>query len=52
MAAEVHFHGYDIHRDVAPGHPARFVVLARLEGSYSIELEGRNQVLARVTVHP
>ncbi|HUZ28459.1 MAG TPA: hypothetical protein VMU90_04405 [Solirubrobacteraceae bacterium] len=50
VAGEVHLHGYDIHRDVGPGHPAHFLVRATIEGSYPVELEGPSQTLAQLTV--
>jgi hypothetical protein len=49
---EVHFHGYDIHRDVAPGHPVHFLIRATIEGSYPVELEQQAQTLAQITVEP
>jgi hypothetical protein len=52
VAGEVHFHGYDIHRDVSPGHPVRFLIRATIEGSYPVELEGQSLPLAQVTVQP
>lgn len=52
VADEVHFHGYDIHEDVAPGHPVHFLIRATIEGSYPVELEEHAQTLAQVTVEP
>jgi hypothetical protein len=52
VADEVHFHGYDIHKDVAPGHPVHFRLRATIEGSYPVELEEHAQTLAQVTVEP
>jgi hypothetical protein len=52
VADEVHFHGYDLHRDVSPGHPVHFRIRATIEGSYPVELEGHAQTLAQVTVEP
>ena len=52
VADEVHFHGYDVHKDVAPGHPVHFRIPARIEGSYPVELEQRSETLAQVTVEP
>lgn len=52
VADEVHFHGYDIHRDVAPGHPVHFLIRATIEGSYPVELEQHAQTLAQITVEP
>jgi hypothetical protein len=36
-ADQIHLHGYDIYRDVAPGKPARFRVKADIEGVFEIE---------------
>jgi hypothetical protein len=36
-ADEVHLHGYDIEKEVAPGKPARFAFKADTEGSFEIE---------------
>jgi hypothetical protein len=52
VAGEVHLHGYDLHRDVAPGHPAHFQLRATIQGSYPLELEGSSQTVAQVTVQP
>ena len=52
VADEVHFHGYDIHKDVAPGHPVHFLIRATIEGSYPVELEEHAETLAQVTVEP
>jgi hypothetical protein len=52
VADEVHFHGYDIHKDVSPGHPVHFTIRATIQGSYPIELEQLGETLAQVTVYP
>jgi hypothetical protein len=52
VADEVHFHGYDVHRDISPGHPIHFLIRATIQGSYPIELEHRSETLAQVTVYP
>jgi hypothetical protein len=52
VADEVHFHGYDIHRNVSPGHPVHFRIRATIEGSYPVELEQHAQTLAQVTTEP
>lgn len=52
VADEVHFHGYDIHRDVAPGHPVHFLIRATIQGSYPVELEQHAETLAQITVEP
>ena len=49
---EVHFHGYDIHRAVSPGHPVHFRIRATIQGSYPVELEQHAETLAQVTVYP
>lgn len=48
----VHFHGYDILRDLAPGRPARFRVKAKLEGIFEVELEDTRTQIAEVRVEP
>jgi hypothetical protein len=52
VADEVHFHGYDIHKDVSPGHPVHFLIRATIQGSYPVELEEHQETLAQVTVEP
>lgn len=51
-ADEVHFHGYDIHKDVAKGGSVHFKLAAKLEGKYIVELENHKQTLANVNVEP
>ena len=34
---DIHLHGYDIEKKVAPGQPARFRFKANLEGEFEIE---------------
>jgi hypothetical protein len=34
---EIHLHGYDVYKDVAPGKPARFRVKANAEGIFELE---------------
>lgn len=51
-AQEIHFHGYDIAKDAAPGRPARFVLPARIGGVFEVELEGPGIQIAKVTVGP
>ena len=48
----VHFHGYDILRDLAPGMPARFRVKAKAEGIFEVELEDTKTQIAEVRVEP
>ena len=51
-ADEVHFHGYDVHKDVAKGGSVHFKFPARIEGKFIVELENHKQTLANVTVAP
>jgi len=51
-ADEVHFHGYDVHKDVAKGGSVHFVFPASIEGKFIVELEEHKQTLANVTVAP
>jgi hypothetical protein len=49
-ADEVHFHGYDVHKDVAKGGTVRFQIPATITGKFIVELENHKQTLANVTV--
>jgi len=49
---EVHFHGYDISRDLTPGKPVRFRVKAKLEGIFEVEIEDTKTPIAEVRVEP
>jgi hypothetical protein len=51
-ADEVHFHGYDFHKDVAKGGSVHFRFPATIEGKFIVELENHKQTLANVTVAP
>jgi hypothetical protein len=51
-ADEVHFHGYDLHKDVAKGGSVHFKFPATIEGKFIVELENHKQTLANVTVEP
>ncbi|HEX6618612.1 MAG TPA: hypothetical protein VF024_03075 [Solirubrobacteraceae bacterium] len=51
-ADEVHFHGYDVHKDVAKGGSVHFRFPASIEGKFVVELENHKQTLANVTVAP
>jgi hypothetical protein len=51
-ADEVHFHGYDVHKDVAKGGSVHFKFPAKIEGKFIVELENHKQTLANVTVAP
>jgi hypothetical protein len=52
VSDEVHVHGYDLMRDVAPGKPARITVRATLTGVFEIELENRGLQIAELEVSP
>jgi hypothetical protein len=49
---EVHLHGYDIAKDVAPGAPAEFDVKATIDGVFEAELEGPAVQILKLTVQP
>jgi hypothetical protein len=56
-ADDIHLHGYDVERHVAPGRPARFSVKADVEGIFEVESheaehDGHEPVVARVVVEP
>jgi FtsP/CotA-like multicopper oxidase with cupredoxin domain len=51
-ADEVHFHGYDVHKDVAKGGSVQFKFPAKIDGVFVVELEDHKQQLAEVTVDP
>jgi hypothetical protein len=49
---EVHFHGYDVHKDVKAGGQVTFDVPATIEGRFVVELEDHKQQIAEVEVDP
>ena len=51
-ADEVHFHGYDVHKDVTKGGSVHFKFPATIEGKLIVELENHKQTMANVTVAP
>ncbi len=50
VADNVHLHGYDIVRGVAPGRPARLPFEATIPGRFEVELEDRRVPIADITV--
>jgi hypothetical protein len=52
VADEVHLHGYNLKRDVAPGSPARLLFRSTIVGTVEVELEQRGLPLARITTQP
>jgi len=51
-ADEVHFHGYDVHKDVPAGGSVQFKFPAKIDGEFVVELEAHKETLANVTVEP
>jgi hypothetical protein len=51
-ADEVHFHGYDVHKDVPAGGSVHFQFPAKIDGKFIVELENHKVTLANVTVEP
>ena len=54
---DIHVHGYDLEREIAPRRPATFRFAADLEGIFEIEShgaehEGGNPLIARLVVKP
>jgi hypothetical protein len=49
---EIHFHGYDIGKDVKAGGSTTFKVKATIEGRFVVELEDHEQQIAEVEVDP
>ncbi len=49
---EVHVHGYDIEREVAPGEPARFSFRATITGRFEIELHRSGEQIGELEVQP
>ncbi len=51
-ADEIHFHGYDIAKDVKAGGSVTFSVPATIEGRFIVELEHHETEIAEVEVQP
>jgi FtsP/CotA-like multicopper oxidase with cupredoxin domain len=49
---EVHLHGYDVMKEMAPGKPATFDLPADIEGVFEMELEGPGVQIASIEVRP
>jgi hypothetical protein len=52
VSDEVHFHGYDIGKDVEAGGSVSFDVPATISGVFEVELEQRVVPIASITVDP
>jgi hypothetical protein len=50
VADEVHVHGYDLKKDVAPGKPATIEFTADVPGSFEVELEEAHRKLIDLQV--
>ena len=50
VADEVHLHGYDIEKELAPGKPTTLQFTANLTGVFEVELHKANVVLLRLQV--
>jgi hypothetical protein len=51
-ADEIHFHGYDIGKDVDAGGSVQFKVPATIDGEFEVELEEHKEQIASVKVEP
>jgi hypothetical protein len=51
-ADEIHFHGYDIAKDVKAGGSVTFSVPATIEGRFVVELEHHETEIAEIEVEP
>jgi hypothetical protein len=51
-ADEIHFHGYDVMKDVEAGGSVQFKMPATIEGEFVVELEDHKETLANVKVEP
>ena len=52
VSDEVHVHGYDLMKDVSPGHPVSFDFPASIEGVFEAELESRKEQIIELRVNP
>ena len=52
VSDEVHVHGYDLMKDVAPGAPAVISFKATIPGRFEAELEQRGLQILELTVNP
>jgi hypothetical protein len=48
----IHFHGYDIEKEAAPGKPAVFKLKAKIDGVFEMEIESTKTKIAEITVEP
>ncbi|MBA2348589.1 MAG: hypothetical protein H0V81_09880 [Solirubrobacterales bacterium] len=52
VAEEIHVHGFDIYRDVAPGRSATFRFDAEFDGKYEIEMHDAAVQIASLEIQP
>lgn len=52
VSDEIHFHGYDVGKDVEAGGSVTFDVPATITGEFEVELESRATQIAEITVNP
>jgi heme/copper-type cytochrome/quinol oxidase subunit 2 len=52
VSDEIHVHGYNLMKDVSPGHPVTFSFPGKIDGEFEVELEGRKQQIASLKVNP
>jgi len=52
VADEVHVHGYDLMKDVPADGSVTFRIPAKLDGVFEVELEGRDEQIAKLEVEP
>lgn len=50
VADQVHLHGYDLEKELAPGKPTSLQFVATLTGVFEVELHKANVVLLRLQV--
>lgn len=48
----VHLHGYDIEKPVAPGAPASYSLPADITGVFEVEIEDTSTQIGKLTVNP
>ena len=51
-ADEIHFHGYDVGKDVDAGGSVKFNVKGTIEGRFEVELENHKEQIASLEVAP
>ncbi|MDX6556237.1 MAG: hypothetical protein QOD86_2432 [Miltoncostaeaceae bacterium] len=51
-ADELHVHGYDVLKELAPGRRVEVAIPADLEGIFEAELHGSGELVARLVVEP